>query len=850
MQVEDATPDYPPLTSEENINMALGIAQSLYPRTVASWNNEPTLQAVFDKEEVGELCGFIAPLIVAGDANMAAHMRTWCSDWKRAIDAAILDWTAEFNKRFIQAQKTAATCAGARPGDYPDGEPLGVPEAVAMLVEARIQQQNAWDAATNDQTALRMFVEQAFCPDVAQKVHKGVQMLPQADERPSPPLLVDVMGSASAPVEVGGARTGNELDTSDPRYHYKVCADTTSFFLSLAADRCQIHAHAAKALRRSHQGACQCRNGERQLVQVPRIYDTGLCMYGSRECMHRMCCKFNILQTGTLEIERPADDLPSTMWDATPAWHGCTPYENMKLAKALARHVGIGAPFSSTRLQSNLLSGNHNVTAAETKACYALFEKSDVDAGSNTRRGVMSSTTGKRRRLAGQVLQDVDPNEDSDDEGAGAVPPMPAAQSASDRARTQQQAEMEGLWRRHARTNRSILMFNHPGLCKPGFDVNSTRVATLQLLLGFNDYELALALSDVYEERKSEDETRAMVRRQHCALLLRQFSRLVSADANGAPMHDYSMETLDSLYPGVAQTVDVVLQRVDFCKYEHVLDIGFVRELVRAIGLMTGPLAQNDEFMSGTRASGHAYCFVTGMSAGVLPDITPTMIAERLHLDPIEGANAATYDWLQIVNALWVFDAMYFRNCSIRKKNAGGVLAGQAGSSASGAATSVTNAFEWVVRLGEGDESVEIVGDYEPPITREDWINIRARVCERTNLLRWTANWPKVPSDLSIEQMGRNVTLQESKPARAINFLEITAQQLIYFPKTRAQGLEVLTGNNLRGFIEACGKATLNLEALAVMAQMQAPGDEPDDADEADEEAEDTNDNAPAAMEA
>ena len=71
--------------------------------------------------------------------------------------------------------------------------------------------------------------------------------------------------------------------------------------------------------------------------------------------------------------------------------------------------------------------------------------------------------------------------------------------------------------------------------------------------------------------------------------------------------------------------------------------------------------------------------------------------------------------------------------------------------------------------------------------------------------------------DGSLREMSLEVSGQESNPKRALNFLEVTAQQLIAWPKTRAQGLEVLTGNNLRGFIAACGKVELNLEAMAAL---------------------------------
>ena len=163
---------------------------------------------------------------------------------------------------------------------------------------------------------------------------------------------------------------------------------------------------------------------------------------------------------------------------------------------------------------------------------------------------------------------------------------------------------------------------------------------------------------------------------------------------------------------------------------------------------------------------------------------------------------------------MWVFDALQWNKCGIRK----------AGGKAFGA-----NSMQWYVHLGEGTEQIRIEGDYDPPLMRDHWLDIRRQAVERTNELGWSAKWPSVPSILPLDNSGKYQTNHYSK--QATNFIQVTAQQLMYWPKTRAQGLEVLTGNNLRGFIEACALTDVDVLGLAALAAMQAQGEEPEDSD-------------------
>ena len=864
------------MTCLENIQEAWSIAESRYPATRAPWDDQPTLQNVYypptaadgtaTTNGVHEAYTMLAPMIVNGPlpegealseqagesdhtaAKAAAGMRLHNKDWCDAIDEAIVAWTKHFNKVFIQAQKSSYFASGSRPADLNAAWLYGTADEKAAAMQARAELQDKWDAATNDQTALRMWLENAFGEATAQSMCKAMDMLPTYDERPQPPLIATPESRAHAAVHGVDPRLRGR-DYSDPRYHYHVCETNTTFYLALAADRCQIHAFAPVPLRGTYQGWAAA--GElaepKTLVQVPRIYDSGLCLFTTRDHMERVSCKLDIMTISPLDIELPTEYMPSTMWDATPPWHGVGSYENMKLAKACARHVGVGAPFSSERLTRNLMrrgdGGGLELQDEERRDIRAVFEKHEVDAGSQTTRSpvvgplpVRPSSSHKRRRLAGEAATDAEVLDDfiaGDDDDPLAIEARARWCPVEDPLAIEARAR----WCAHARANRKLLMFDLPALGAPRLDISrcsgwrrmrvggpELRLPTLQLMLGFGDYELRLAVADVHEERQAETATRVLVRRKHCELLRSQFSRLVRSDTIGGTMQDYSIATLDGLYPGVHRTVEVVMESVDFCKYEHVLDIAFVRELVRGIGMMTGPLAKYDEFFTNTRASGHAYCFVTGMSAGVLPTMTPTQIAERLHLDPLDNLARGQYKWLDIVKALWVFDAMQYERCRVRKVRSG--------------VPASSNSFEWVVQIGEGEETIEIKGRFEPPVTREGWVDIRRMAVERTESLGWQATWPKVPLGSTMDEMAPWSPGEQSKPKRACNFHEVTAQQLIYWPKTRAQGIEVLTGNNLRGFIEACGSVDFPVENLASHVLFErgsgasAPEAEADDADD------------------
>ena len=136
--------------------------------------------------------------------------------------------------------------------------------------------------------------------------------------------------------------------------------------------------------------------------------------------------------------------------------------------------------------------------------------------------------------------------------------------------------------------------------------------------------------------------------------------------------------------------------------------------------------------------------------------------------------------------------------------------------------------LEWYVGVGD---QVLITGPYEPPEKREDWHAMRMLAVDRTVDLGWVANWPKVPCEADIR------TFQADNPAdpseRALNYITVIAQQLMAWPKTRSQGLEILTNNNLRGFIDACSTTPIDILGLVALVALEGDfGDEPQTDDE------------------
>lgn len=817
MDTEEAA-EYPPLTCWLNCREAFSIAESRWGAQSRVWNAgaqewEPTIQLVLERADTQPLYDQLAPRLVWGDARGAAIMRTKNRSFRMAIDASIVEWTRTFNNVFVHAQKTVRFAAGARPEDLPnDPAAFGVFPPTAEQIAERTKLQEQWDAATNDQTALRLLVSRAFDyggnNEASQRLMKSLKLLPVEDPRPKP---IPPRPPPPPPFPVPADYTAPPEAHDDERYQYVVAKDI-SFYLAFAEDRCQIHAHAPRAVRHVFQGSCAVNEEALGLVQVPAIYDVGLCMYGCPTCMSRMCCGLNIMSENPFELDRPKEESSMSTLGEAPAWHYVPRYENMKLAKSLARHVGVGAPFSSGRLLAHAYS---HICAAPNayqlrNQIAQLFEKHAIDDGPQVTRAPGASRLKRARRLAGAAPNPIDPDSDDEDHErlrglteAGEFDAVPGVRAKS---------------RERARSNRPVFMFDHRGLVHPN---GKHPLVTLQTMLGFGEYELQLALADVREERISELETRALVRQRHCALLQGQFARLCIQDPTGRDEERHTIAALDVAYPGVRVTMDLVMGNVDFCQFEHILDIGFAPPLVKGIGMMTGPLSSWDKRLSGQQASGHAYCYVTGMSAGLLPGITPSQIAERLNLDAVEDRLAPPEIWESLVRAMWVFDATLWNRVGIRAKT----MREHAGASTSAPSR---NTFEW--HVGVGDQ-ITVGGMYEPLFRREDWVAIRRRAVERTADYGWSANWPKVPEEAEL------LTLQpehDGPPSkRALNYIVVTAQQLIAWPKTRAQGLEVLTGNNLRGFIHACSETPIDIGSLVAFAALEgAQNEEPQTDDE------------------
>ena len=266
MDTEEAA-EYPPLTCWLNCREAFSIAESRWGAQSRVWNAgaqewEPTIQLVLERADTQPLYDQLAPRLVWGDARGAAIMRTKNRSFRMAIDASIVEWTRTFNNVFVHAQKTVRFAAGARPEDLPnDPAAFGVFPPTAEQIAERTKLQEQWDAATNDQTALRLLVSRAFDyggnNEASQRLMKSLELLPVEDPRPKP---IPPRPPPPPPFPVPADYTAPPEAHDDERYQY-VVAEDISFYLAFAEDRCQIHAHAPRAVRHVFQGSCAVQRG-------------------------------------------------------------------------------------------------------------------------------------------------------------------------------------------------------------------------------------------------------------------------------------------------------------------------------------------------------------------------------------------------------------------------------------------------------------------------------------------------------------------------------------------------------------------------------------------------------------
>ena len=380
------------------------------------WNEgaqewEPTIQPVLERADTQPLYDQLAPRLVWGDARGAAIMRTKNRAFRAAIDASIVEWTRTFNNVFVHAQKTVQVAAGARPEDLSPEQTAagwvhsGPPIAEQIAERTRLQEQ--WDAATNGQTALRLLVSRAFDyggnDEASQRIMKSIELLPIEDPRPKP---IPRRPPAPPPFPVPPNYTAPSVVYDDERYQY-VVAEDVSFYLAFAEDRCQIHAHAPRAIRHVFQGSCAMHEEALGLVQVPAIYDVGLCMYGCPTCMSRMCCGVNIMSENPFELDRPKDECSHVHAErgARVALRAALrEHEAGQVARAprgRGRALLGGAP-ARARVLGTTCSGANPAHHAGRNQIAQLFEKHDVDDGPQVTRMADSAAQRKRtRRLAG-----------------------------------------------------------------------------------------------------------------------------------------------------------------------------------------------------------------------------------------------------------------------------------------------------------------------------------------------------------------------------------------------------------------------------------------------------------------
>tara|TARA_B110000902_G_scaffold81193_1_gene96378 strand:- start:273 stop:2846 length:2574 start_codon:yes stop_codon:yes gene_type:complete len=752
----------------------------------------PHITQILDGEGGYELYNLIVPLMISGDARSVCAVRAQSTAWRDSLDTAILEWTVGFNALWVAHQKTAVTANGLRPvvPALPPG--TTVEQLTTQRANDRTSAQERlekWETAQEEKAAFHSHIAGPFGRDKADMILKSMSMFDEWDECPK---YTPGRGHA-------------------PRW-YSVNDRTVHFYCALATGACQLIQHADVELEGLlTRAGC----GAVRLSPLPLAHDTTVCMLIADGALDKCAVTLNVESEHQQPFAEEARMILSSDAHARAvvAWHACPRLTNLKIAKAMARHVGLGAPFTKARLQAH--------ASRMVPLGFRLFEKQVADFGSRVPRewaeaAHIAPYSNRPGMYAGPRL-------------AGQVGPH-------------SEAEGESAHRGCASTRRArpTLLYANPGL-------ESVSVVTVQEALGVDGATARAAWMDVRDQMESDRELARIIKDQHALMLCRQFTALVCASIGETDRERYTLDELEATFHGMHKAVDIFFAHVDFDNQEHILDVGYVRELVRAVGLMTSDLPMHSAELTGVQASGRAYVYVTGIHAAQIPEATPTKIAQHLNYDV--KTNPTDDGWLAVVKAAHVFDAIHWKHIGVRARvyEAREVPDWRLGAwdevrDSARAKKRILSKYEWYITLEQG---VEVIGLLEPSTTREDYVRIRRQAVRRFEALGWNADVPHVPSVRQLQEVVDGPRA-DRQPMHVLNFLMVTAQILCAFTETRGQGLDVLTGENGRTFIEACGHCRVDAEVLCALAahggsrdeEPAEPEEEPEAAEAAEEEEE------------
>lgn len=337
----------------------------------------------------------------------------------------------------------------------------------------------------------------------------------------------------------------------------------------------------------------------------------------------------------------------------------------------------------------------------------------------------------------------------------------------------------------YERQNTRYWLFAHPTL-PPRFSLCEK--------LAVPDHKIGMAKADVRRARDIQAQIEEYTRIMRLEKLMGDVNALLEEAGLSWCTGVSSVAEVDSLYPGVAKTVERILQTGPLgLSYQHALDYTFIPMVVKTIAMLVCDLRRHDQSLTGNNcASGRAYTYVTGLCSGEHPNLSLSSMVDKFNSDPL-ALEFHPDDWRSLVTAMHAFDAIQWNSLKIH------TCVTRAVDAAAGAG--------WTIKIGGSDaHAVALTAHMTPPSLQAEYKDI-ATACEtRLEELGLEADLPAVPSQAHIDAF-----VKDFERSDATSFLEVAARTMAYHAETRAMALDILTGANARAFINAVAGSELDV---------------------------------------
>lgn len=296
--------------------------------------------------------------------------------------------------------------------------------------------------------------------------------------------------------------------------------------------------------------------------------------------------------------------------------------------------------------------------------------------------------------------------------------------------------------------------------------------------------------------------------------LLENRPGLVAAEAT-------TVEAINILCPGFATTVSCLIdcygQDID-----HICEIGLSNLVVHAAEMAVNDVRRYDQMFceNGNLASGLAYAWISGLFAGAIPTLKLAEFGLLLNDDPVNlgyGVN----EMENYVTTMHLFDALQWNQICVRKAPAPGAAGGS--SDPLPRYQGDESRVCYTIGIGVADSELVVQQSCTYPTRRVDWERIREQAAKMMDDCDMEASFPIVPSQGQINEL-----FDESSSAiMALNWIEVMARTLCYWPRTRAFGLDVLTNRSTRGLVDAVAKSPVDMQLLGLARAIKVADGEP-----------------------